>query len=197
MVPPTSQTPSVVPTARNFKVLPGCASLLAALLFPALNPSTVEAQVPHGVFSLAGAGSEVDDAVLADPDVVGISIRQDWAELEQTEGVFDFTFLDSEVQRATAAGKIVLLRINTQASKPDWVTQAVSDAGGTFFTFDKDDDLVSGASSTVLSKTMHFTGSVIDVREATPDEIASLFTQDSGGCSGCADDSCGSRGHGC
>ena len=44
---------------------------------------------------------------------------------------------------------------------------------------------------------MHFSGNVIDVRDATPEEIATLFTQDGGGCSGCADDGCGSRGHGC
>lgn len=46
--------------------------------------------------------------------------------------------LDSEVARAAAAGKIVLLRINTHFAKPEWVTNAVAQAGGTFFTFDKD-----------------------------------------------------------
>ena len=54
------------------------------------------------------------------------------------EGVFDWTFVDSEVARAAAAGKKVLLRIGTQAGKPAWVTQAVTDAGGVFFTFDDD-----------------------------------------------------------
>lgn len=44
---------------------------------------------------------------------------------------------------------------------------------------------------------MHFSGNVIDVRDTTPEEIATLFAQDGGGCSGCADDGCGSRGHGC
>ena len=44
---------------------------------------------------------------------------------------------------------------------------------------------------------MHFSGNVIDVRDATAEEIATLFAQDGGGCSGCADDGCGSRGHGC
>jgi hypothetical protein len=32
----------------------------------------------------------------------------------------------------------VLLRINTQAAKPEWVTTAVTKAGGSFFTFDDD-----------------------------------------------------------
>jgi len=73
---------------------------------------------------------------LANPSVDGISIRQDWKELEPTESVYDWSFLDSEVGRAAAAAKQVLLRINTQANKPAWVTSAVTNAGGSFFTFD-------------------------------------------------------------
>ena len=46
-------------------------------------------------------------------------------------------------------------------------------------------------------ETLHFSGNVIDVRDATPEEIASLFAGDGGGCSGCSDDGCGERGHGC
>ncbi|MGI8890911.1 MAG: beta-galactosidase [Chthoniobacterales bacterium] len=69
------------------------------------------------------------------PAVDGISLRQDWADLEPSEGVFSWTFLDSEVARAAAAGKQVLLRINTQAHKPAWVNDAVVEAGGSFFTF--------------------------------------------------------------
>ena len=96
------------------------------------------AEVPRGVFSLSPAGVACRDTVLANPSVDGVSIRQNWRDLEPTEGVFSWNFLDSEVARATAAGKMVLLRINTQFSKPDWVTNAVAQAGGAFFTFDKD-----------------------------------------------------------
>ena len=50
----------------------------------------------------------------------------------------------------------------------------------------------------LAGETMHFSGNVIDVRDATPEEIATLFAQSDGcGCSGCAYDGCGSRGHGC
>jgi hypothetical protein len=55
--------------------------------------------------------------------------------LEPTEGAFDWTFLDSAVAASAAAGKQVLLRIGTQAGKPAWVTTAVVNAGGSFFTF--------------------------------------------------------------
>ena len=97
------------------------------------------ADIPKGVFSLCAAGKSCSDSVLQNPDVDGISLRQDWSDLEPSEGVFDWSFLDSEVERAAAAGKQVLLRINTQSGKPAWVTAAVTAAGGAFFTFDKDD----------------------------------------------------------
>ncbi len=93
--------------------------------------------MPKGVFSLPGAGNKCSSTVLADPNVDGVSLRQDWADLEPSEGNFDFSFLDSEVARVAGAGKQVLLRINTQFSKPAWVTEAVIAAGGSFFTFDK------------------------------------------------------------
>jgi hypothetical protein len=104
----------------------------------ALSPDT-QAQVPRGIFSLTGSGNPANDNALTNPDVTGISIRQDWAELEPVEGQFDWSFLDSEVARASAAGKVVLLRILTQFRKPAWVTTAIQDAGGAFFTFENDE----------------------------------------------------------
>ena len=95
-------------------------------------------EIPRGVFSLSPAGNAFRDSVATNPNVDGISIRQDWSELEPSEGSYNWTFLDSEVARAAAAGKPILLRINTQAHKPAWVTNAVAQAGGTFVTFDKD-----------------------------------------------------------
>jgi FKBP-type peptidyl-prolyl cis-trans isomerase SlyD len=61
------------------------------------------------------------------------------------------------------------------------------------------DDVVSMDFNHPLSgEIMHFTGNVINVRDASTEEIAALFAQDGGGgCSGCADDGCGDRGHGC
>ena len=96
------------------------------------------AEVPRGVFSLSPAGVACQDTVLSNPSVDGVGIRQNWKDLEPTEGVYDWGFLDSQVARAAAAGKKVLLRINTQFAKPEWVTNAVTSAGGVFFAFDKD-----------------------------------------------------------
>jgi len=66
--------------------------------------------------------------VLANPDVDGISLRQDWSALEPADGTYDFTFLDTAVAACSAAGKQVLLRINTQSGKPAWVTTAIQNA---------------------------------------------------------------------
>jgi Beta-galactosidase len=92
-------------------------------------------QVPQGVFCLANVGRIPPQAVLANPDVDGISLRQGWCDLEPSEGVFDWTFLDSAVGACAAAGKQVLIRISTEAGRPAWVDAAVTAAGGSFFTF--------------------------------------------------------------
>ncbi len=112
------------------------AAVFCAGLFAFCQPSSAE--VPCGVFSLSPAGVACRDTVLTNPSVDGVAIRQNWKDLEPSEGVFKWNFLDSEVARAAAAGKMVLLRINTQFAKPEWVTNAVAQAGGAFFTFDKD-----------------------------------------------------------
>lgn len=116
--------------------------LHGALLILALSPLPAEArwgktpiQVPEGVFSIANKDNQPQNEVLANPDVDGITIRQDWANLEPTEGNFDFSYLDSAVFASAAAGKKILLRVGTQVGKPAWVTAAVQRARGKFFTF--------------------------------------------------------------
>jgi hypothetical protein len=108
-----------------------CAAGLLAI------PGKAFAQVfPRGVFSLCNTDRIANETVLNNPDVFGVSIRHSWASLEPSEGIFDWTFLDSEVARAAAAGKRVMLRIGTsQEKRPAWVTTAIRNAGGTFFTF--------------------------------------------------------------
>lgn len=61
----------------------------------------------------------------------------------------------------------------------------------------KDDVVFMDFNHPLAGETMHFKGSVVEVREATTEEIASLFASEGGGCSGCADTGCGDRGHGC
>lgn len=105
---------------------------LGLALMASLGTEEAKAQIPRGVFSLFGTGTPAADNALENPDVLGISIRQDWADLEPSEGNFDWSFLDGEVAKAAANGKVILMRINTQAGKPAWVTTAIEQAGGLF-----------------------------------------------------------------
>jgi Beta-galactosidase len=79
-------------------------------------------KIPRGVFSLGKGNHPADPGVLTDSFVDGISIRQSWSELERSRGVYDWSFLDSEIARASKAGKMVLLRIlSAGPSVPHWV----------------------------------------------------------------------------
>jgi Beta-galactosidase len=120
---------------RPFR-MPALLGLLLCAAGLLATPGKAFAQAfPRGVISLSNSDRIANEIVLNNPDVTGVCIRHSWASLEPAEGVFDWTFLDSEVARAAAAGKQVMLRIGTQQSKPAWVTTAIRNAGGTFFTF--------------------------------------------------------------
>ena len=92
-------------------------------------------EVPRGVFCLlpSGEGTGRDPFVYFDPDVDGVSVRQDWADLEPAEDVYDWTYLDDVTARAAAGGKAVCLRVGTGGgdvafggSCPSWVMDAVA-----------------------------------------------------------------------
>jgi hypothetical protein len=113
-------------------------ALLGALLCAAgllAIPGKAFSQVPRGVFSIANFSAEVPGVVLNNPDVDGVSLRQTWASIEPTEGVFDFSYLDSTIAICASHGKQVLLRIGTMSGRPAWVDEAVRANGGKFFNF--------------------------------------------------------------
>ena len=134
----------LVSTRRNrrfwegFRATARLALLPVAFFSASLVAHTAGGELPRGVYSLFGTGTSIANDALENPDLAGFSIRQNWADLEPSEGSFDWSFLDSEVAKATAVGKGILLRINTQAGKPAWVTAAIEEAGGIFLTFDDD-----------------------------------------------------------
>jgi Beta-galactosidase len=107
--------------------------LIVLALFVASNHG--RAQIPQGVFSIANLGLPPQDEVLNNPNVDGVTVRLNWADLEPTEGQYDFTYLDTTLASVNAVGKKALLRVMTQGAKPAWVTTAIQNAGGLFFTF--------------------------------------------------------------
>ena len=93
-------------------------------------PGTAFSKTPRGIFSIATSGRPINPSTLTNPNVDGITLKQAWFDLERTDNVFDFTYLDGEVAKAAAAGKPVLLRIMTMTGRPSWVDTAVRAAGG-------------------------------------------------------------------
>ena len=88
--------------------------------------SVVEATVPpipKGIFSMPAAeAGGFPDQILNDPRIVGLDLGDSWAEVERTEGVYDWSSVDSELVKAEAHGKKVLLRIVSGGiNVPDWL----------------------------------------------------------------------------
>jgi hypothetical protein len=101
-----------------------------------LPPPPPAPPLPRGVFSLVKAGRAIDPSTLTNANVDGISLRQTWADLEPSEGIYSWSYFDTQIARARAAGKQVSIRVGTGAdSIPLWVMNAVRAAGGNTFTF--------------------------------------------------------------
>src|SRR5258707_2088131 len=120
--------PGCIPQTRtgSHRRNPLAASIfLGGFFFATSLPASLYAEVPaipRGVFSLAGVGEPADPSVLSDPDVDGISVRYPWRKLEPSKGVYDWTFVDSEMARAAKAGKMAILRILCEGpASPRWV----------------------------------------------------------------------------
>src|SRR4029077_13447548 len=88
--------------------------------------SVVEAAVPpipKGIFSTPAAETYgFPDVILNDPRIVGLDLGGNWSDFEATEGVYDWSSVDSELAKAEGAGKMVLLRIvSGGVNVPDWL----------------------------------------------------------------------------
>jgi hypothetical protein len=73
-------------------------------------------------FVLGGSGIPMDPSIVVNPRFAGHSLRSNWNTLEPAQGQFNFSFFDSEIARAVAAGKMVILRVLVEGSNaPNWV----------------------------------------------------------------------------
>lgn len=84
--------------------------------------------LPKGIISTASTGNPIDQRILDNPLVDGFMVIQAWNDIETSEGVFDWSHIDSEVNRASAANKVVRLAIHAGGeSVPSWVKLNYSD----------------------------------------------------------------------
>ena len=122
---------------RQIQIRTSTLIVLLALVFTGTVATTGRALPlsPAGVFSIPSSGKKIQDVTLTNPNVDGFALRQSWSDLEKTEGVYDWSYFDGQIARAAGAGKVVLLRVMTMEGRPAWVTNAVKQAGGKFFTW--------------------------------------------------------------
>ena len=100
-----------------------CKSLCLLMIgFISVAEATVP-PIPKGIFSAPAAEANgFPDQILNDRRIVGLDIIDEWANVEATEGVYDWSFMDSELAKAAAHGKKVLFGILAGGiNVPDWL----------------------------------------------------------------------------
>ena len=90
--------------------------------------------IPKGIFSMPAAEANgFPDPILNDWRIVGLDLGGGWGDFEATEGVYDWSSVDSELAKAEAHGKKVLLRIVSGGiNVPAWL---LADPNVQTFTF--------------------------------------------------------------
>jgi hypothetical protein len=82
-------------------------------------------EVPFGVFSLTPPNQSVDARILTNAFVAGVTIRGRWPDVEQSEGVYNWGYFETQIARVESSGKKILLRITTGGKNtPSWVYAA-------------------------------------------------------------------------
>lgn len=98
-------------------------------------PPPVVSGAPAGIFAVIGIEAGVNSKLLTDPDVAGVIVRNTWSNIEEKQGVYDWSYLDSAIATVTNAGKKVSLVMNSGGvSVPPWVLDLDVDT----FTYVKD-----------------------------------------------------------
>jgi Beta-galactosidase len=82
----------------------------------------------RGVLIVTAHNVAIQPATYANPAVDGIVIRTFWSNVQPAPERFDWTFIDSQVQAASASGKKVILLVLPGAFAPQWALQGVQSA---------------------------------------------------------------------
>jgi hypothetical protein len=86
--------------------------------------SCLAQRAPQGYFLLQGIDkSNVKDSSLRDSSVAGLSIRVSWASIDKGTN-FNWTWLDSQVNRCRALRKPYMLRMMAGEKSPTWIQGA-------------------------------------------------------------------------
>jgi hypothetical protein len=113
--------PSVPPTiGANFTV-----SAITPNI-PTTSPASIK--MMSGVFIVTDHNVAIQPATYTNPAVDGIVIRTFWRNVQPAPDMFDWSFIDSQIQAASASGKKVILVVLPGAFTPAWALQGVQTA---------------------------------------------------------------------
>lgn len=94
---------------------------LLVLLVPAVAQGATIAQ-PSGYYVMQAVHAQnVKDNVLASSSLAGMHVRDEWALLQPTASSYSFSWMDSQVARASRLGKQVTLGIYAGQNSPTWL----------------------------------------------------------------------------
>src|SRR4030042_5206760 len=68
--------------------------------------------------------------IIANPAICGLTIREQWRNIEPSEGNFDFSRIDDAVARTTLLNKTIQLIIVPGFYSPDWVLSQIDSCEG-------------------------------------------------------------------
>ena len=83
-------------------------------------PTTVPAgefKMTRGIFIVTAHNTAIQPATYSNPAVDGIVIRTFWSNVQPTPDTFDWSFIDSQVQAASASGKKVILVVSADSRR--------------------------------------------------------------------------------
>jgi hypothetical protein len=91
-------------------------------------PAAPGFKMTRGVFIVTAHNVPIQSATYNNPAVDGIVIRTFWSSVQPAPDRFDWSFIDTQVQAASASGKKVILVVLPGAFTPQWALQGVQSA---------------------------------------------------------------------
>jgi hypothetical protein len=85
-------------------------------------------KMTRGVFIVTAHNVAIQPATFTNPAVDGIVIRTFWDNVQPAPDQFDWSFIDSQIQAASSAGKKVILVVLPGAFTPHWALRGVQSA---------------------------------------------------------------------
>ncbi|MFH0866442.1 MAG: T9SS type A sorting domain-containing protein, partial [Bacteroidota bacterium] len=103
------------------------------LFFINVTAQLIEPKGVYAVIAIDNYGNyDTNDVnqIIANPAVCGLTIREQWKNIEPSEGNFDFSRIDDAIARATMLNKTIQLIIVPGFYSPDWVLSQIDSCEG-------------------------------------------------------------------